>query len=24
MKKNPWFDPDVLPDLKKRVAALMA
>ena len=24
MKKNPWFDTDVLPDLKKRVAALMA
>ena len=23
MKKNPWFDTDVLPDLKKRVAALM-
>ena len=24
MKKNPWFATDVLPDLKKRVAALMA
>ena len=24
MKKNPWIDTDVLPDLKKRVAALMA
>ena len=24
MKKNPWFDADVLPDLKKRVAELMA
>ena len=24
MKKNPWFDTDVLPDLKKRVAELMA
>ena len=24
MKKNPWFASDVLPDLKKRVAALMA
>ena len=24
MKKNPWFDTDVLPDLKKRVAALMS
>ena len=23
MKKNPWFDTDVLPDLKKRVAELM-
>ena len=24
MKKNPWFASDVLPDLKKQVAALMA
>ena len=24
MKKNPWFDTDVLPDLKERVAELMA